>query len=116
MEECIYDKLPDEDMMRTTTINSPWYGNLANYLAYGIYSDFPNSYQRRKFLYNEKKYFYDEPYLFEECTDNMICRCMLEFTMEAILEECHSSLVEGHHGGVRIISKSLKWLLLANTS
>ena len=59
-------------------------------------------------MFDAKKYFWDEPYLFRVCADHMIRRCVPEVEMKQILDACHSSPVGGHHGGARTASKVLQ--------
>ncbi|XP_015164084.1 uncharacterized protein [Solanum tuberosum] len=56
-------------------------------------------YQQKRFLFDVKKYFWDEPYLFRECADHIIRRCVPEEEAIKILHACQASPVGGHHGG-----------------
>ena len=79
-----------------------------------------NFYQQKRFLFDVKKYFWDEPYLFRECADHIIRRCVPEEEAIEILHACHASSVGGHHGGVRTTAKVLQsgyyWQFLYNYS
>lgn len=59
-------------------------------------------------MHDVKKYYWDESYLFKECMDNIIRRCVSKLEIETIHEECYSSVVRGHHGGIRTVSKVLQ--------
>ncbi|XP_015163826.1 uncharacterized protein [Solanum tuberosum] len=74
----------------------------------GLMSDELNFYQQKRFLFDVKKYFWDEPYLFRECADHIIRRYVPEEETIEILHACHVSSVEGHHGGVRTAAKVLQ--------
>ncbi|XP_049371079.1 uncharacterized protein LOC125836027 [Solanum verrucosum] len=74
----------------------------------GLIPEELNFYQRKRFLFDVKKYFWDEPYLFIECADHIIRRCVPEEEFNEILHFCHSSPVGGHHGGVRTTAKILQ--------
>ena len=52
-------------------------------------------------MYDVKKFFWDEPYLYRSCADGLIRRCVPECEMLSVLEACHSSRVGGHHSGIR---------------
>ncbi|XP_049357118.1 uncharacterized protein LOC125821794 [Solanum verrucosum] len=67
-----------------------------------------NFYQQKRFLLDVKRYFWDEPYLFKECANHIIRRCVPEEKAIEILHACHASPVGGHHGGVRTSAKVLQ--------
>ena len=112
----IHDSFPDEAVMLLAHNTTPWYADFANFLVCGIMPDGLSASQSKRFLFNVKRYFWDEPYLFRECANNIIRRCVLEVEMKRILEACHSSPVGGHHGGFRAASKVLQsgyfWLTM----
>lgn len=54
----------------------PWYVDFANYVVRRLMSDELNFYQQKKFLFDVKKYFWDEHILFRECKDHIIRRCI----------------------------------------
>ncbi|KAL4334846.1 hypothetical protein GQ457_07G006090 [Hibiscus cannabinus] len=63
---------------------------------------------RKRFKHNAKGYFWDEPYLFKQCVDQIIRRCIPEEEQQLILEQCHSAPYGGHFGGNRTAAKVLK--------
>ncbi|WMV29752.1 hypothetical protein MTR67_023137 [Solanum verrucosum] len=67
-----------------------------------------NFYQQKKLLFNIKRNFLDEPYLFRECADHIIRRCISEVEVNVILDVCHASLVGGHHRGMSTTTKVLQ--------
>ncbi|KAL4283068.1 hypothetical protein GQ457_16G022120 [Hibiscus cannabinus] len=67
-----------------------------------------NQVGRKRFRHNAKGYFWDEPYLFKQCADQIIRRCILEEEQQMILEQCHSAPYEGHFGGNRTAAKVLQ--------
>ncbi|CAN6557791.1 unnamed protein product [Malus baccata var. baccata] len=70
----LQESFPDEQLLAVTH-QVPWYADIANYLASGeIPSEFSYQ-QRKKFLSTVKHYFWDEPYLFKHCQDQIIRRC-----------------------------------------
>ena len=80
----------------------PWFADFSNYLASNIVPSDLSFHQRKKFMYDVKKFFWDEPYLYNSCSDGLIRRCVQECVMLSVLEACHSSPVGGHHSGIRI--------------
>ncbi|KAL4388382.1 hypothetical protein GQ457_09G019490 [Hibiscus cannabinus] len=63
---------------------------------------------RKRFKHNAKGYFWDEPYLFKQCADQIIRRCIPEEEQQTILEQCHSAPYGGHFGGNRTAAKMPK--------
>ncbi|XP_075096476.1 uncharacterized protein LOC142174555 [Nicotiana tabacum] len=86
----------------------PWYADFSNYLASGIVPHDLSSIQRKRFFRESRQYYWDEPYLFRICLDNMIRRCVPEIEQFSILQACHTSAYGGHFGGVRTAAKVLE--------
>ncbi|KAL4282496.1 hypothetical protein GQ457_16G018920 [Hibiscus cannabinus] len=63
---------------------------------------------RKRFKHNSKGYFWDEPYLFKQCADQIIRRCIPEEEQQTILEQCHSAPYGGHFGENRTSAKVLQ--------
>ncbi|KAL4361384.1 hypothetical protein GQ457_04G020110 [Hibiscus cannabinus] len=63
---------------------------------------------RKRFKYNAKGSFWDEPYMFKQCADQIIRRCIPEEEQQLILEQFHSAPYGGHFGGNRTTSKVLQ--------
>ena len=59
-------------------------------------------------MYDVKKFFWDEPYLYRSYADGLIRRCVPECEMLSVLEACHSSPICGHHSGIRTAHKILQ--------
>ncbi|XP_059289580.1 uncharacterized protein LOC132043111, partial [Lycium ferocissimum] len=49
------------------------------------------AYIKKKFLRDARQYYWDEPYLFRTCANNIIWRCVPESEVMAILKACHDS-------------------------
>ena len=101
------DTFPDDLVMSLKESTPPWYADFANYIVSGLLPDDLSYYQKKRFIHDVKRYFWDEPYLFRECTDGIIRQCVMEEEIKSILEACHSFLFGGHHGGVRTAMKVL---------
>ncbi|KAL4304561.1 hypothetical protein GQ457_10G010670 [Hibiscus cannabinus] len=71
-------------------------------------SDYAVGAGRKRFKHNAKGYFWDEPYLFKQCADQIIRRCIHEEEQQMILEQCHSAPYGGHFGGNRTTAKVLQ--------
>nr|GEV15609.1 reverse transcriptase domain-containing protein [Tanacetum cinerariifolium] len=56
-----------------------------------------SSQQKKKFFKDVKHYFWDDPYLFRICADQIIRRCMHGQEAFDILKACHEGPTGGHH-------------------
>nr|GEX70136.1 reverse transcriptase domain-containing protein [Tanacetum cinerariifolium] len=54
--------------------------------------------QKNKFFKDLKHYFWDDPFLFKICADQVIRRCVHEKEALDILEDFHNKPTGGHHG------------------
>ena len=59
----IGDSFPDEQLF--ALVHFPWYADIVNYLVTGQISTQWTSQQKKKFLADSKKYYFDDPYLFK---------------------------------------------------
>ncbi|KAK1670092.1 hypothetical protein QYE76_058251 [Lolium multiflorum] len=64
--------------------------------------------QRRKFFYDLRHYFWDDPHLYKEGVDGIMRRCVPEYEQQEILSKCHGSVYGGHHAGDRTAQKVLQ--------
>ncbi|XP_055826350.1 uncharacterized protein LOC129894720 [Solanum dulcamara] len=112
----INDTFPSEQVLALYHDLIPRFTDVANYLVSDIVPSDLNVHQRRKFMSDVKKFFWEEPYLFHVCEDEIIHRCVPEVEMMSILEACHSSPISGHQSGIQTAYKILKcgyyWLTI----
>ena len=78
--------------------SEPWYADYANYLASRALPEGMGTQERKRFFDQLKYYFWDEPYLFRRCPDQIIRRCVSGKEAIRILRECHAGPSGGHHG------------------
>ncbi|GKF72787.1 reverse transcriptase domain-containing protein [Tanacetum coccineum] len=78
--------------------NTPWFADLANYHAGNFVMKGMSSQQKKKFFKDVKHYFWDDPYLFKICADQVIRQCVFGQEARDILMACHDSPTGGHHG------------------
>ena len=61
--------------------------------------------ERKRFLHLSKYYFWDDPFLFRVCNDQIIRRCVPENEQEGILAFCHEMNCGGHFEGKKTMQK-----------
>ncbi|GJS14172.1 reverse transcriptase domain-containing protein, partial [Tanacetum coccineum] len=76
----------------------PWFVNIANYLVGNVLIKGMSSQQKKKFFKDIKHYFWDDPYLFRICADQIIRRYVNGKEAMDIIEAYHHGLTRGHHG------------------
>nr|GEZ50321.1 reverse transcriptase domain-containing protein [Tanacetum cinerariifolium] len=87
--------------------SAPWFADFANYQAGNFIVKGMTSQQKNKFFKDVKHYFWDDPFLFKICTDQVIRRCVHGKEALDILETCHNGPTGGHHGANLTAKKSL---------
>ncbi|GKD48620.1 reverse transcriptase domain-containing protein [Tanacetum coccineum] len=78
--------------------STPWFADFANYHAGNFVVKGMSSQQKNKFFKDVKHYFWDDPYLFKICADQVIRRCVHGQEAIDILKACHNGPTGGHHG------------------
>ncbi|GJV52656.1 reverse transcriptase domain-containing protein [Tanacetum coccineum] len=100
MEEEITNEFPDEHLMilkAELNNDEPWYAGYINYIVGKIVPPNWTPEKRRRFLSQVKYYFWDEPYAFKLCPDNVMRKCVAGSEILKILAHCHSGPTGGHH-------------------
>ncbi|GJT66327.1 reverse transcriptase domain-containing protein [Tanacetum coccineum] len=72
--------------------------HFANYHAGKFVIKGMTSQQKNKFFKDVKHYFWDDPFLFKICADQVIRRCVSGQEALDILKACHSGPTGGHYG------------------
>ncbi|PIN25886.1 DNA-directed DNA polymerase [Handroanthus impetiginosus] len=104
----INDNFPDEQLLAIVASDVSWYADIVNYLTCGIIPFDLSTKQKKKFLFDTRRYFWDDPFLFKQGLDNILRRCVPEVEMNDILEQCHASPNGGHFHGDRTAAKILQ--------
>ncbi|GJZ43485.1 reverse transcriptase domain-containing protein [Tanacetum coccineum] len=78
--------------------STPWFADFANYHAGNFVVKGMSSQQNNKFFKDVKHYFWDDPFLFKICADQVIRRCVHGQEAIDILKACHNRPTGGHHG------------------
>ncbi|GKD43678.1 reverse transcriptase domain-containing protein, partial [Tanacetum coccineum] len=78
--------------------STPWFADFANYHAGNFIKKGMSTQEKNKFFKDVKHYFWDDPFLFKTCADQIIRRCVDGKEALEILEACHSGPTGGHYG------------------
>ncbi|GJR22655.1 hypothetical protein Tco_0971182 [Tanacetum coccineum] len=86
------DNFSRESLMKISTKDEPWFADFANYLVSEIIPKGMTYQQKNKFLSDLKNYFWEEPYLFEVCSDDTTAKKVLDsgFYWPTIIKEAHT--------------------------
>ena len=87
---------------------TPWYADLVNFLVSGIVPSVFNLQQKKRFFHQVKQFYWDAPFIYKKCLDQLLRRCISKEESRGILEHCHSSPRGGHFGGIRTATKVLQ--------
>ncbi|GJX35000.1 reverse transcriptase domain-containing protein [Tanacetum coccineum] len=69
--------------------STPWFADFANYHAGKFIKKGMSTQEKNKFFKDVKHYFWDDPYLFHTCADQIIRRCVFGQEALEILKACH---------------------------
>nr|GEZ80985.1 reverse transcriptase domain-containing protein [Tanacetum cinerariifolium] len=72
----INENFPLETIGKISSESTPWFSDFANYHAENFIVKGMSSQQKKKFFKDVKHYFWDDPYLFKICADQIIRRCV----------------------------------------
>nr|GEV02061.1 reverse transcriptase domain-containing protein [Tanacetum cinerariifolium] len=75
-----------------------WFADFANYHVGKFIIKGMSTQQKQKKFKDVRHYFWDDPYLFKTCADQVIRRCVAGQEAIDILKACHSGPTGGHYG------------------
>ncbi|GJY08340.1 reverse transcriptase domain-containing protein [Tanacetum coccineum] len=102
----IRDLFPEERLMAISNKNNePWYADYANYLASRVLPFRSTRQEKQTFFSDLRHYFWDESFLFKQCDDRIIRRCVAGDEAAQILRQCHNEPSGGHHGIATTVRK-----------
>lgn len=104
-DQLVEDKFPDEYLFAVST-KSPWYADIANYLARGKlpFHLFPR--EKRRIIHNTS-YSWINKELYKTGLDLIIKRCVREDEIPETLKACHDEPCGGHFSDRRTAYKIL---------
>ncbi|XP_048619934.1 uncharacterized protein LOC125590414 [Brassica napus] len=94
--------------VQATEEKEPWYADLVNYLATGKEPLNLVGYAKKKFYKDVKRYYWDEPYLYILCKDQLYRRVVANEEIDGILAQCHGSSYGGHFATFKTVAKVLQ--------
>nr|GEX83446.1 reverse transcriptase domain-containing protein [Tanacetum cinerariifolium] len=80
------------------SVVAPWFADFANYYAGNFIVAGMSSQQKNKFFKDVKHYFWDDPFLFKICANQVIRRCVHGKEALDILKAYHNGPTGEHHG------------------
>nr|GEY88698.1 reverse transcriptase domain-containing protein [Tanacetum cinerariifolium] len=92
--------------------DTPWFADFVNYHAGNFLVKGMSTQQKNKFFKDVKHYFWDDPFLFKVCADQVIQRCVHGNEALEILEACHN----GPTGGIMVLTSLPKRSLISVSS
>ena len=107
----ICETFPDEQLMSCNVVNqafTPWYADVANYLATKAIPSHWSSLDKKRFFRLVRQFFWDEPYLFKYCSDQVVRRCVPDNEVHSVIEFSHSQACGGHFSSKKTVAKILQ--------
>ncbi|RVW89163.1 Retrovirus-related Pol polyprotein from transposon 17.6 [Vitis vinifera] len=102
----INDDFPEESLMLLE--KTPWYAHIANYIVTGEVPREWKAQDRKHFFAKIHAYYWEEPFLFKYCADQIIRKCVPEEEQQGILSHCHESACGGHFSSQKTAMKVLQ--------
>ncbi|RVW56467.1 Retrovirus-related Pol polyprotein from transposon 17.6 [Vitis vinifera] len=107
----IDDDFPEESLMSIEVV--PWYSHIANYLVTGEVPSKWSAQDKKHFFAKIHAYYWEEPFLFKYCADQIIRKCVPEQEQSEILSHCHDSACGGHFASqktaMRVVQSGFWW-------
>ena len=87
---------------------TPQYAHIANYLVTGEVPSEWKAQDKKHFFAKIHAYYWEEPFLFKYCVDQIIRKCVPEEEQQGILSHCHKSVCGGHFASQKTVMKVLQ--------
>ncbi|XP_073290139.1 uncharacterized protein [Primulina huaijiensis] len=105
-ERALQETFPDEELFEVNVV-LPWFADIANFISCGTLPPDLIHHQKKKFFHDIKFFYWDDPFVYKRCADQVIMRCVDGVEAHEILEQFHSSPYGGHFGATRTAAKGL---------
>ena len=93
--------------------NAPWYAHISNFLATGEIPAYWKEQDRKYFLAKIHSYYWEEPFLFKYCANQIIRKCVPEEQQQGILSHFHENICGGHFASqktaMKVLQSSFYW-------
>jgi hypothetical protein len=86
----------------------PWFADIVNYLVTGQMPLHWGRQDKSKFMAVVNNFFWDDPYLFKYCPDQIIRRCIPEPEQSSVISFCHDHACGGHFSAKKTTAKILQ--------
>ena len=110
----INDYFPDESLLSLSSM--PWFAKNNNFLASGFLPAHLDNQDKRKFLNDVQNLYWDDPYLFKYCPDQIFQRCIPDNEVSSVIKFCHSEARGDHFSSKKMTAKILQsgfyWLTM----
>ena len=101
----IVEFFPDEQLFSTSSL--PWFADIVNYLVTGSIPSHWTPQEKRKFFSWVRRFFFDDPYLFKYCPDQIIRKCVPDDEIESVIRFSHTEASGGHFSSKKTAAKIL---------
>ncbi|XP_073049540.1 uncharacterized protein [Primulina eburnea] len=102
------DESEDENLIETLVEENIQEGSTLNFLVTGKMPLQWSSQDKRKFLNEVKNFYWDDPYLFKYCPDQIFRRCIPDNEVSSVIKFCHSEACGGHFSSKKTAAKILQ--------
>ena len=102
----INDDFLEESLMLLE--KTPWYAHIPNYLVIGEVPSEWKAQDRKHFFAKIHAYYWEEPFLFKYCADQIIRKCVPKEEQQEILSHYHENACEGHFASQKTTMKVLQ--------
>ncbi|WJZ91111.1 hypothetical protein VitviT2T_010214 [Vitis vinifera] len=107
----INDDFPEESLMLVEEV--PWFAHIANYLVTGEIPSEWSSQDKKNFFAKVHAYYWEKPFLFKYCADQIIRKCVPEQEKHGILSHFHGNACGGHFAfqktAMRVLQSGFWW-------
>uniref|UniRef100_A0A2N9FQF2 RNA-directed DNA polymerase n=1 Tax=Fagus sylvatica TaxID=28930 RepID=A0A2N9FQF2_FAGSY len=102
----IRDSFPDEQLFAVTKL--PWYAHIVNYLVKDFIPKTWTAQDRRKFFVEVRNFYWDDPYLFKYCPDQILRRCIPDNETFSVIKFYHTEACGGDFSIKKTTAKILQ--------
>ena len=95
-------------MVLADSDESPWFAEIANYLASGVQPSGLNAYEKKNFYHNIHYYFLNDLMWFRACADDILRRCIPKVEVHSIIRHFDDLPCGGHAASSTTSTKILQ--------